>query len=92
MLAYYAFDPAKAIDAADRVLQLDPNNMRALYAEALIREAAAEFDHRPSGQAGCAGFRGRLRAEGVWPRPSRPYMSDADFKTLQTTCIPRFTA
>ena len=34
MLAYSAFDPAKTLDAADRLLQVDPNNLRGLTFEA----------------------------------------------------------
>src|SRR5438270_6745592 len=35
-------DTAKALDAADRVLQLDPTNLRALTFEAFLRKAAAD--------------------------------------------------
>src|ERR1035438_2615377 len=34
MAAYNQFDAAKTLDAADRLLQLAPNNLLALYAEA----------------------------------------------------------
>src|ERR1700678_1513769 len=42
MMAYSNFDPAKTIDAADRVLQLDPNNLRALTYEAYVRKSSAD--------------------------------------------------
>src|ERR1700712_2521440 len=42
MLAYSAFDPAKTLDAADRLLQVDPNNMRALTFEVYFRKASAD--------------------------------------------------
>ncbi len=42
MLAYSAFDPAKTLDAADRLLQVDPNNLRALTFEVYFRDQAAD--------------------------------------------------
>ena len=38
MLAYSAFDPKKTVDAADRLLQVDPNNLRALTFEVFFRK------------------------------------------------------
>ena len=40
MLDYSSFDPAKAIDAADKVLQSDPNNLRAYVIEVALRSDA----------------------------------------------------
>src|SRR5271163_2966922 len=42
MLAYAAFDPAKSLDAADRLLQVDPNNLRALTFETYFRLSGAD--------------------------------------------------
>ena len=42
MLAYSAFDPAKTLDAADRLLQVDPNNLRALTFETYFRLTGAD--------------------------------------------------
>ena len=39
--AYSQFDPAKAIDAAQRLLQVDPNNLKALYLVAAIKKQQA---------------------------------------------------
>jgi hypothetical protein len=39
--AYSAFDPAKTIDAAQRLLQLDPNNLKAMYLIAAIEKQQA---------------------------------------------------
>src|SRR3984893_1247274 len=44
MLAYSAFDPAKTLDAADRLLQVDPNNLRALTFETYFRLTASPPD------------------------------------------------
>ena len=35
--AYSAFDPAKTVDAAKRLLQVDPNNLKAMYLIAAAR-------------------------------------------------------
>ena len=42
MLAYSGFDPTKTLDAADRLLQVDPNNLRALTFEVYFRKAGAD--------------------------------------------------
>src|SRR5260370_5538108 len=48
MLAYSAFDPAKTLDAADRLLQVDPNNLRALTFETYFRLTGADAITDPS--------------------------------------------
>ena len=64
MLAYSAFDPAKTLDAADRLLQVDPNNLRALTFEVYFRLKSADSDYRSSGEAGRARYGCWLRSEG----------------------------
>jgi len=39
--AYSTFDPAKTIDAAQRLLQLDPNNLKAMYLIAALKKQQA---------------------------------------------------
>src|ERR1039458_6019529 len=81
--------PAKASAAADRVLQLNPNNLRALYVEALNRKGAADpITDAAAKQAAldaAAGF-----AQRGLTAPKAASMSDADFKTLQTALYPSF--
>src|SRR5258708_18938812 len=50
MLAYSAFDPAKTLDAADRLLQVDPNNLRALTLETYFPFTGADAINDPSGK------------------------------------------
>jgi hypothetical protein len=47
--AYSQFDPAKAVDAAKRLLQIDPNNLKAMYLIAAIdkQQAAANPAQAP---------------------------------------------
>ena len=42
MVAYSSFDQAKTLDTADRVLQVDPNNLRAITLEVYFRKAQAD--------------------------------------------------
>ena len=42
MIAYSSFDPGKTLDAADRLLQVDPENLRALTFEVYFRKAQAD--------------------------------------------------
>jgi len=39
--AYASFDPAKTIDAAQRLLQVDPNNLKAMYLIAALKKQQA---------------------------------------------------
>ena len=90
MQTYYSGnDYPKTLDAADRVLQLDPNNLRALLLEAAIRKGTADSLTDPAAKqaaldAGAAAAQKGLTA----PKPAA--MSDADFKTLQSTAFPFF--
>jgi hypothetical protein len=91
MAAYSAFDPAKTIDAADRILQLDPTDLRALIFEVYIRGSqAAQLTDPAAKQAGldaAASFAQKgLAAEGTKPKS----LSDADFATLKAKATPIF--
>jgi hypothetical protein len=48
MLAYSSIDPAKTLDAADRLLQVDPNNIRALTFETFFRLQGADQIQDPA--------------------------------------------
>jgi hypothetical protein len=90
MMQYYQFDPAKTIDAADRVLQLDPNNLRALIAEALFRRSQAESitdaTAKQTALDSAASYAQKAISGLSGPKPAS--MSDGDFKTLQTNGTP----
>jgi hypothetical protein len=55
MATYSSFDAAKTLDAADRVLQLDPTNIRALVFEAYLRKAGADSITDPAGKQAAEG-------------------------------------
>ena len=88
MSLYSTFDGAKTQDAADRLLQVDPTNIKALYAETVIRSgAAASLDPtaKPAAMDTVASYAQKgLNA----PKPN--CMSDADFATLKTAQYPTF--
>jgi hypothetical protein len=88
MSLYSQFDAAKTQDAADRLLQVDPTNIKALYAETLLRTTAAGNlapDAKPAAMDTVASYAQKgLNA----PKPN--CMSDADFATLKAAEYPTF--
>jgi tetratricopeptide (TPR) repeat protein len=89
MLAYYSVPvPAKAIDAADRVLQLNPNNLFALDVEALFRKPADSVTDPAAQQAAMDTAAGYAQRGLVAPKPAN--MDDATFKTQQAATYPTF--
>jgi hypothetical protein len=91
MAAYGAVpDIAKALDAADRILQVDPNNLRALYVEAGIRKANADSVTDPAAKQAAldaaAGYAQRGIAALAMPKPANT--PDADYKALKTAATP----
>ena len=48
--AYAQFDPNKAVDAAQRMLQLDPNNLKSMYLIAAIKKQQAQANPAQAGQ------------------------------------------
>ncbi len=84
-----AGDATKTLDAADRVLQLDPTNLQALYAEALLRKQSADaLTDATAKQAGLDAAAGYAQKGLTAPKPAG--MDDASFKTLQGVAIPTF--
>jgi len=86
-------DVAKTLDAADRVLKLDPNNLRALYGEAVLRKSAAvALADTDSGKQAAldaaAGFAQKGLVAFAAPKPAD--MPDADFQTLKASAVPSF--
>jgi hypothetical protein len=82
-------DSAKTIAAADRVLQLNPNNLRALFFETFFRKDAAGAITDPAAQISAVDVAAGYAQRGLTaPKPAS--MSDADFKTLQGATFPTF--
>ncbi|WP_035350173.1 hypothetical protein [Edaphobacter aggregans] len=89
MLAYSSFDPAKTLDAADRLLQVDPNNLRALTFEAYFRLQGADQITDPAAKQAALDKAADYAQKGL--SATKPAdMSDADFNSVKTAAAPVF--
>jgi hypothetical protein len=89
MLAYSAFDPAKTLDAADRLLQVDPNNLRALTFETYFRLTGADAITDPSAKQAALDKAADYAQKGL--AVTKPAdTSAADFAALQAQAKPVF--
>jgi hypothetical protein len=89
MLAYSSFDPAKTLDAADRLLQVDPNNLRALTFEAYFRQQTG--DQTTDATAKQAAYdKGAEYAQKGLTVAKPQEMSDTDFNALKSAATPVF--
>ena len=82
MLAYAGFDPVKSLDAADRLLQVDPNNLRGLTFETYFRLASADTITDPAAKQAALDKAADYAKKGLAAtKPAE--MPAADFATLQ---------
>jgi len=89
MAAYSGFDPAKTLDAADRLLQIDPNNPRALGFETYLRLQGADQIQDPAAKQAALDKAAEFAQKGLAaPKPAA--MSQADFDQLKTAATPVF--
>ena len=89
MVAYSGFDQAKTLDAADRLLQVDPTNLRALTLEVYFRKASADQLSDATAKQAALDKAADFAQKGLTATKPKD-MSDADFKTLQTSANPIF--
>jgi hypothetical protein len=89
MALYSTFDAAKTQDAADRLLQVDPTNIKALYAETLLRNSAAQALTDAAAKTAAMDTVASYAQKGL-AAPKPKCMSDADFTTLKGTYYPTF--
>ena len=89
MGAYSAFDPAKSLDAADRLLQVSPNNVRALALETYFRLTGADSITDPTAKQAALDKAADYAQKGLAaPKPAD--MSADDFAKLQAQLKPGF--
>lgn len=89
MLAYSSFDPAKTLDASDRLLQVDPNNIRALTFEAYFRLQGADQITDPAAKQAALDKAADYAQKGL--AATKPAdMSEADFNTVKGAATPVF--
>ena len=90
MLAYASFDPAKTLDAADRLLQVDPNNLRALTFETYFRLTGADSITDPTAKQAAMDKAADYAQKGLAVTTKPADMSATDFTTLQNQAKPVF--
>ncbi|NYF80199.1 hypothetical protein [Granulicella arctica] len=89
MLAYSAFDPTKTVDAADRLLAVDPNNLRALTFEVYFRKQLSDQITDPTAKQAALDKAADFGTKGLAAtKPAE--MSDADFTAVKTAGTPLF--
>ena len=85
MQAYSQFDPAKSLDAADRLLQVDPNNISALTTETFFHKQTTDAATKQVELDKASDYAKKGLAA---PKPAE--MSDADFGKLKAGTYPIF--
>jgi len=91
--AYSSFDPAKTVDAATRMLQLDPNNLKSMYLIAFIKkqQAGQAAASNPTQQAQLLDDAAAMAIKGLAAtKPAE--VKDEDFKKQKSTTDPFFHA
>jgi hypothetical protein len=88
MVLDFSTDQTKALDAADRLLQVNPSNIKALYVETLIRTAQAGSLADAAKQAAMDTVAGYAQKGLAAPKPA--CLSDADFTALKAAQYPTF--
>jgi hypothetical protein len=89
MALYAPIDAAKAGDAADRLLQVDPNNITALYLETLIHQGKAGSIKDATAQQAELDVAAGYAQKGL-AATKPPCTSDADFNANKTKFYPNF--
>ena len=87
MIAYSSFDPTKTLDAADRLLQVDPNNIRALTFEVYFRKTQAEQVTDVAAKQTALDAASSYAQKGLAATKPKD-MSDDDFKKITDSAYP----
>jgi hypothetical protein len=82
MITYSGFDPTKTLDAADRLLQVDPNNLRALTFEVYFRKTGADAVTDPAGKQAALDAAAGFATKGLAATKPKD-MSDDDFNKMK---------
>jgi hypothetical protein len=89
MIAYSQFAPDKALDAADRLLKVDPNNLRGLTFEVILRKQAADTATDPAAKQAGLDAAASYATKGLAATKPKD-MTDADFDALKKGVTPNF--
>jgi hypothetical protein len=89
MVAYSAFDGPKTLDAADRLLQVSPDNLTALFFESYVRKQSADQITDPAAKQAALDKAAEFATKGL--AETKPAdVSDADFNKTKTAATPYF--
>jgi hypothetical protein len=87
MQTYSGFDPAKTLSTADRLLQVDPNNLVALTFETYFHRQDADKATDPAAKQSALDTAAGFAQKGLAaPKPKE--MSDADFEKMKAGVAP----
>lgn len=90
MIAYSQIPSTdKALDAADRLLQIDPNSLRGITFEVILRKQAADALTDPTAKQAALDASASYATKGLAATKPKD-MTDADFKSLLTGVTPNF--
>lgn len=89
MQAYSQFDPTKSLDAADRLLQVNPNNLAALTIEVYFRKASADSLTDPAAKQAALDAAAGYAQKGLAATKPKD-MNDADFAKAKASSAPYF--
>jgi hypothetical protein len=90
MIAYSQIPaPDKALDTADKLLQVDPNNLRGLTFEVFLRKQNADAVTDPAAKQAALDAAASYATKGLAATKPKD-MADADFNTLKSGVTPTF--
>lgn len=87
MQTYSAFDPAKTLSTADRLLQVQPDNLVALFFESYFRRQDADKATDPAAKQAALDAAAGFAQKGLAAAKPKD-MSDADFQKMKTGVTP----
>lgn len=89
MLTYSSFDPVKTLGTADRLLQVDPNNLRALTFEVYFRKQNADQATDPAAKQAALDSAAQYAQKGLAATKPKD-MSEDDFTKVKGAATPVF--
>jgi len=89
MTTYSSFDPTKTLSTADRLLQVQPDNLAALTFEVYFRKQEADKATDPAAKQAALEAAAGFAQKGLAATKPKE-MSDADFEKMKTSVTPGF--
>jgi hypothetical protein len=89
MTTYSSFDPAKTLSTADRLLQVQPDNLAALTFEVFLHKQEADKTTDPAAKQAALEAAAGFAQKGLAATKPKE-MSDADFEKMKASVTPGF--